>query len=76
MCIKRKILNEYVTLDVETTGFNPEKHKIIAVAVCKIKNGNMDVRQYEPLLDIFINQTEEVKENSKGVTYGTNKKRY
>lgn len=42
----------------------------------KIKNGNMDVRQYEPLLDIFINQTEEVKENSKGVTYGTNKKRY
>lgn len=42
----------------------------------KIQSSEIDVRQYEPLLDIFINQTEEVKESSKGVVYGTNKKGY
>ncbi len=38
MCIKRKILNEYVTIDIETTGFNVEKDNIIELAVCKVKN--------------------------------------
>ncbi len=38
MCIKRKILNEYVTIDIETTGFNLEKDNIIELAVCKVKN--------------------------------------
>lgn len=38
MCIKRKILNEYVTMDIETTGFNLEKDNIIELAVCKVRN--------------------------------------
>lgn len=38
MCIKRKILNEYVTIDIETTGFNVEKDNIIELAVCKVRN--------------------------------------
>lgn len=41
MCIKRRILTEYVVLDIETTGFNPQKHKIIEIAVCKVKDGNI-----------------------------------
>lgn len=41
MCIKRRILTEYVTLDIETTGFNFKKHKIIEIAVCKVKDGNI-----------------------------------
>ncbi len=41
MCIKRRILTEYVTLDIETTGFNPQKHKIIEIAICKVKDGNI-----------------------------------
>lgn len=38
MCIKRKILDEYVTIDIETTGFNLEKDNIIELAVCKVRN--------------------------------------
>lgn len=38
MCIKRKISSEYVTIDIETTGFNVEKDNIIELAVCKVKN--------------------------------------
>lgn len=38
MCIKRKISNEYVTIDIETTGFNLEKDNIIELAVCKVRN--------------------------------------
>ncbi len=38
MCIKRKLSNEYVTLDIETTGFNVEKDNIIELAVCKVRN--------------------------------------
>lgn len=38
MCIKRKILDEYVTIDIETTGFNVEKDNIIELAVCKVRN--------------------------------------
>ena len=34
-------MNEYVVLDVEATGLNPEKDKIIEVAVCKVKDGNI-----------------------------------
>lgn len=41
MCIKRRILTEYVVLDIETTGFNPQKHKIIEMAVCKVKDGDI-----------------------------------
>lgn len=41
MCIKQKIFNEYAVLDVEATGLNPEKDKIIEVAVCKVKDGNI-----------------------------------
>lgn len=38
MCIKRSISDEYVTIDIETTGFNVEKDNIIELAVCKVKN--------------------------------------
>ena len=38
MCIKKRILNEYVTMDIETTGFNLEKDNIIELAVCKVRN--------------------------------------
>lgn len=38
MCIKTKIPNEYVTIDIETTGLNIEKDNIIEVAVCKVKD--------------------------------------
>lgn len=41
MCIKRRIITEYVTLDIEATGFNPKKHKILEIAVCKIKDGDI-----------------------------------
>ena len=67
MCIKRKILDEYVTLDVETTGFNPEKHKIIAVAVCKIKNGNI-IDEYTA----FVNPKEVIPPVTAEITKITN----
>lgn len=38
MCIKRKILDEYVTIDIETDGLNPEKDNIIELSVCKVRN--------------------------------------
>ena len=38
MCIKRKISDEYVTIDIETDGLNPEKDNIIELAVCKVRN--------------------------------------
>lgn len=38
MCIKRMILSEYVTVDIETTGLNVEKDNIIELAVCKVRN--------------------------------------
>lgn len=38
MCIKRSISDEYVTIDIETTGFNVEKDNIIELAVCKVRN--------------------------------------
>lgn len=34
-------MNEYVVLDVEATGLNPEKDRIIEIAVCKVKDGNI-----------------------------------
>lgn len=34
-------MNEYVVLDVEATGFNVEKDRIIEIAVCKIKDKNI-----------------------------------
>ncbi len=67
MCIKRKISNEYVTLDVETTGFNPEKHKIIAVAVCKIKDGNI-IDEYTA----FVNPKEVIPPVTAEITKITN----
>lgn len=55
MCIKRRILTEYVTLDIETTGFNFKKHKIIEIAVCKVKYGNIvDERTF------FVNPKEPI----------------
>lgn len=38
MCIKKKILDEYVTIDIETTGLNLENDEIIELAVCKVRN--------------------------------------
>ena len=67
MCIKRRILNEYVTLDVETTGFNPEKHKIIEVAVCKIKDGNI-IDEYTA----FVNPKEVIPPVTAEITKITN----
>lgn len=50
MCIKRRILTEYVTLDIETTGFNPQKHKIIEIAICKVKDGDI-IDEYTTLVN-------------------------
>ena len=50
MCIKRRILNEYVVLDIETSGFNPEKDQIIEEAVCKVKDGN-NVDEYTTFIN-------------------------
>ena len=63
MCIKRKILDEYVTLDVETTGFNPEKDQIIEVAVCKVKDGNI-VDEYTA----FVNSKQPIHQSINGFT--------
>ena len=41
MCIKNRVLTEYVVIDIETTGFNPKKHKIIEICACKIKDGEI-----------------------------------
>ena len=67
MCIKRKILDEYVTLDVETTGFNPEKDQIIEVAVCKVKDGNI-VDEYTA----FVNPKEVIPPVTAEITKITN----
>ena len=67
MCIKRRILNEYVTLDVEATGLNPEKHKIIAVAVCKVKDGNI-IDEYT----VFVNPKEVIPPVTAEITKITN----
>ena len=62
MCIRR-ILNEYVVLDIETTGFNPEKDQIIEVAVCKVKDGNI-VDEYTA----FVNSKQPIHQSINGFT--------
>ena len=66
MCIRR-ILNEYVVLDIETTGFNPEKDQIIEVAVCKVKDGNI-VDEYTA----FVNPKEVIPPVTAEITKITN----
>ena len=63
MCIKRRILNEYVVLDIETSGFNPEKDQIIEVAVCKVKDGNI-VDEYTA----FVNSKQPIHQAINGFT--------
>lgn len=36
-----KKTNSYVVVDFETTGFNPEKDKIIEIGIVKVQNGNI-----------------------------------
>ncbi len=67
MCIKRKISNEYVTIDIETTGFNVEKDNIIELAVCKVKD-----KKIVDWFTNFINPNKPIHEAITEVTGITN----
>lgn len=67
MCIKRKISNEYVTIDIETTGFNLEKDNIIELAVCKVKD-----KKIVDWFTSFINPNKPIHEAITKVTGITN----
>ena len=44
------LLNEFVALDVETTGLRPLTHRIIEIALIHYRDG-LEIRQMESLLN-------------------------
>lgn len=42
--------NNYVVVDIETTGFSPEKNKIIEIAALKVKGGQV-IDKFETLIN-------------------------
>ena len=43
-------LSEYTVVDIETTGFSPQKNKIIEIAAVKVKNGKV-VDKFQKLVN-------------------------
>lgn len=49
--LKNFITNDYVVLDLETTGFSPAKEKIIEMAAVKVRNGSI-ISSFESFVNI------------------------
>ena len=45
-----KLINEYVTIDIETTGFRGDTDKIIEIGACKVKDGKI-IDEYTTLVN-------------------------
>ena len=65
--IDKKFSDTYCVFDIETTGFDPEKHdKITEIAICKVKNGEI-IDEYTT----FINPERNIPLNVQKLTHIT-----
>lgn len=58
-----RLINEYVTLDIETTGFRGDLDKIIEIGACKVKNGKI-IDEYKT----FVNPEQKISDVIEKIT--------
>lgn len=59
--------NQYIILDTETTGLDPNDSEITEVAFCKINNGDI-IAKYSSVIDIEAPEVPEIITNITGIT--------